>query len=102
MNVVFFSRTIFCSLTPSPADVRANSPGRPPTPANDGEINGPASPFNRRGGISRTKLYELIGAGELKAIKIGRSTRIVASDLRDWVASLPSVTGRQTKPSPRA
>jgi len=52
--------------------------------------------------ISRTKLYELIGAGELKAVKIGRSTRIVASDLRDWLASLPSMTGRHTKASPRA
>jgi excisionase family DNA binding protein len=52
--------------------------------------------------ISRTKLYELIGAGEVKAIKIGRSTRIVAADLRDWLASLPAVSGRHTKAPPAA
>jgi excisionase family DNA binding protein len=52
--------------------------------------------------ISRTKIYELIGAGELKAIKIGRSTRIVATDLRNWIESLPAVTRQRTKDTPRA
>ncbi len=51
--------------------------------------------------ISRTKIYELIGAGELKAIKIGRSTRIVATDLRDWIDSLPPVARQRVPPAPR-
>jgi excisionase family DNA binding protein len=41
--------------------------------------------------ISRTTVYELIRSGELTAIKIGRSTRIRASDLRDWIEKLPTV-----------
>ncbi|WP_281016500.1 helix-turn-helix domain-containing protein [Minwuia sp. IMCC3077] len=34
-------------------------------------------------GIGRTKLYELVNAGHLKMVKIGRSTRITDESLRD-------------------
>ena len=33
-------------------------------------------------GIGRTKLYELIGSGELQTVKIGRATLITMSSLR--------------------
>ena len=36
-------------------------------------------------GISRTKLFELIGSGEIESIRIGSARRIPADALEDWV-----------------
>jgi excisionase family DNA binding protein len=36
-------------------------------------------------GISRTKLYELIAAGEIPAVVVGKRMRIPVSALREWV-----------------
>lgn len=41
-----------------------------------------------RVGLGRSKLYELIAAGELPVVRIGRSVRISAERLREWVAKL--------------
>jgi excisionase family DNA binding protein len=35
--------------------------------------------------LGRSKLYELLAAGDLPSVKIGRATRIPAASLRDWV-----------------
>lgn len=36
-------------------------------------------------GIGRTKLYELISAGELETVKIGKATRITTASLNELV-----------------
>jgi len=36
-------------------------------------------------GIGRTKLYELIASGEIEAIKLGKSTRIMTASLHELV-----------------
>lgn len=36
-------------------------------------------------GIGRSKLYELIGAGEIEIIKIGKATRILVRSLHGFV-----------------
>ncbi|WP_339692311.1 helix-turn-helix domain-containing protein [uncultured Parasphingorhabdus sp.] len=36
-------------------------------------------------GIGRSKLYELIGAGEIETIKLGSSRLILVSSLQDFI-----------------
>jgi excisionase family DNA binding protein len=35
--------------------------------------------------LGRSKVYELVAAGELPAIKVGRATRLPTESLRRWV-----------------
>lgn len=37
--------------------------------------------------VGKTTIYELVKGGELKAIKIGRSTRFVPAQVMEWVGS---------------
>jgi hypothetical protein len=44
--------------------------------------------------IGRTKCYELIGSGALRAMKCGGRTLICANSLQAFLAGLPSLPGR--------
>jgi hypothetical protein len=46
------------------------------------------------GGGSRSKVYEAINAGKLKARKRGRSTVILAADFAQYLESLPDFPGQ--------
>ncbi|MEC7702974.1 MAG: helix-turn-helix domain-containing protein [Pseudomonadota bacterium] len=41
-------------------------------------------------GLGQTKIYELMHAGKLKAVKLGRKTLISKSSIDDFVSNLPS------------
>jgi excisionase family DNA binding protein len=36
-------------------------------------------------GIGRTKLYELIAAGEVETVKLGKATRVTTASLHDLI-----------------
>lgn len=40
--------------------------------------------------MGRTRIYELLGSGELKAIKIGRRTLIPSEAAQAWLEAQPS------------
>ena len=42
-------------------------------------------------GLSRSAIYQEIRAGRLRAVKRGRSTRILMEDMKAYLASLPSL-----------
>lgn len=45
----------------------------------------------KAGGPRRAKLYEEIRLGRLRAVKLGRSTRILVTDLQEYLAGLPAI-----------
>jgi len=45
----------------------------------------------RIAGIGRTKIYEAIAAGSLKARKFGKRTLILRTDLQSFLSGLPVV-----------
>jgi excisionase family DNA binding protein len=43
-------------------------------------------------GLGRTKIYEAIAAGSLKARKCGKRTLVLPDDLRAFLAALPTTS----------
>lgn len=50
----------------------------------------PFSDFLKRYGIGRTKAYEEINSGRLKARKVGKRTLVTEADAQAWLDSLPA------------
>jgi hypothetical protein len=49
-------------------------------------------------GCGRTRTYDLIGAGQLLAVKNGPRTMIEVESAETWAASLPRFTSRTSAP----
>jgi excisionase family DNA binding protein len=52
--------------------------------------------------VGRTCLYDAIKNGQLRALKRGKSTLILADDLRHWLESLPVITPVNNAPGCRS
>jgi excisionase family DNA binding protein len=50
-------------------------------------------------GVGRSKIYALLAAGELPAVRVGHSVRVPLADLRRWVEERAAV--RETSSSAR-
>ncbi len=48
----------------------------------------------RATGISRSRLYELMAAGDIEALKVGSSRLVVVESLRTWVERQRITAGR--------
>jgi excisionase family DNA binding protein len=51
----------------------------------DGALLDTIEETKRKLKLGRTKIYELINAGHLQAVKLGRSTRVVAASTQRFV-----------------
>ena len=49
-------------------------------------------------GCGRTKFYDSLKLGELKAVKYGKRTFVRRADLEDWLASLRPYAAQGGKP----
>lgn len=47
----------------------------------------------RLAGIGRTTLYQALGSGELRSLKIGKRRLIMVDALRDWLAAAEQEAG---------
>ena len=63
-----------------------SEPQEPPAPAPEGSFRLVTIPVAAQLlGVSRSKLYELLGEGALPTVRIGRSRRISIADLETFV-----------------
>ena len=49
-------------------------------------------------GVSRSKLFELVAAGEVEVVKIGRRTLVPQESLRDYVDRLRALSRAMSSP----
>jgi excisionase family DNA binding protein len=64
----------------------------------DNQVNLSVNQFCAAVPCGRTKAYELIGSGEIRAIKLGRKTLIPKTELERLQAKLPSIQPRTRGP----
>ncbi len=49
-------------------------------------------------GISRSRVYELIAAGEIDTRKAGRTTLVLTASVERWLDKLPPARGNSIRP----
>jgi excisionase family DNA binding protein len=48
-------------------------------------------------GLGKSKTYDLIAKGQIPSVRIGKSVRVPADKLREWVAAQIRANGEQQK-----
>jgi excisionase family DNA binding protein len=56
------------------------------------------SDFSRLFGVGRTMVYQLVGTGELRAVKVGRRTLIDIESASAWANNLPPAAIHTVRP----
>ncbi len=49
-----------------------------------------ASEVSELAGLGKSKTYELIAAGIIPSVRIGKSVRVPVGQLREWIEALPT------------
>jgi excisionase family DNA binding protein len=73
----------------------ADSPPDAPVPSSYAKLAYTIRDVQELVGISRSAIYLAIGANELRAVKSGSRTLVLAQDLQAWLKSLPRVNSDQ-------
>src|SRR6516162_9929943 len=66
------------------------------------QITAPIGPFCRDNGLGRTKVYELIGHGEIESVTIGRKRYIIVQSYIDFLHRQAQSAPTLASPNPRA
>jgi hypothetical protein len=66
------------------------------------QITAPIGPFCRDNGLGRTKVYKLIGDGEIESITIGRKRYIIVQSYIDFLRRQAQSAQALASPNPRA
>ena len=65
------------------------------------QITAPIGPFCRDNGLGRTKVYELIGHGEIESVTIGRKRYIIVQSYIDFLHRQAQRVPALPSPNPR-
>lgn len=65
------------------------------------QITAPIGPFCRDNGLGRTKVYELIGVGEIESVTIGRKRYIIVQSYIDFLRRQAQNAPALASPNPR-
>jgi excisionase family DNA binding protein len=66
------------------------APAAPSIPADEPKLAYTVKEVRKLVGISTATLYKVFGRRELRTVKVGGRTLILATDLQEWVDNLPS------------
>jgi hypothetical protein len=66
------------------------------------QITAPIGPFCRDNGVGRTKVYELIGDGEIESVTIGKKRYIIVQSYIDFLRRQAQSAPAHASPNPRA
>src|SRR5215469_13383702 len=66
------------------------------------QITAPIGPFCRDNGVGRTKVYELIGDGEIESVTIGRKRYIIIQSYIEFLRRQAQSAPPLASPNPRA
>lgn len=69
-------------------------PPPPEIPAEAEKLSYTVKEVCRLVGISTATFYKFLGRGDVRAVKLGNKTLILATDLREWLERLPAVRQR--------
>jgi excisionase family DNA binding protein len=78
---------------PPPMPITSEKPGGPGATlkVDSGRISYGIKEASQKTGVGRTSLYQAISTHQLRAVKYGRRTFILAKDLQAWTDSWPAV-----------